>query len=670
MCGIYGTWNQDGRPVDLAGLRSAVECLRHRGPDGEGYLLVCSREGGWVSCSGPDTPAELLLPEVGSIPHEGWDLALGHRRLSIIDLSVRAHQPMTALEGRFSLTFNGEIYNHAELRGVLEAEGFRFLTRADSEVVLAAYLHWGPECVRRFSGMWGFAIWDGRQQQLFCSRDRFGIKPFYYTHAGGRFSFASEVHALVGDGRLAFAPDPTAIYRFISCGLLPAARHGKTFFAGVAELPAGTSLIVRRNGVSTIRHYRLSVGHPSERVGDPGQVAAGLAGILQDSVSRHLVADVPVGSCLSGGLDSSSIVGLMCRLSGLGGDAQRGPRTVSAVYGEGDPINEAPFIAALGEALPIDARFTTPNIDTLCRDLEPLVWRQGEPFEGLSVFAQWCVMRLARESGLKVVLDGQGADEILGGYRPFVPYLSEVLRTGRFSQALRDLGDLHAVGGMSRAGLLAAALTQCLPNRLVAALRRAVLPRRARFDLLAADFRASMSPEQALGDMLEDHDDSLSHSLRSQIEDWSLPQLLRYEDRNSMAVGIEARVPFLDHRVVEYAFGPAADLRVHAGWTKWVLRRAMEGLLPDRIAWRRDKLGFAVPDAAWGSALCGRMGSILCTGSAASDYLDLPSARREAERPQGGVGAREVWRCINLDLWLRQWQRSCGVVGLSGCVAT
>lgn len=602
MCGIFGLLQ--ATPFDAGELAEVSRRLAHRGPDGEGFL-VCTADGA-VPLAGPDTPATVLASRtafaprarVGDAALRAGGVVLGHRRLAILDVSPMGHQPMAAPGGRHWLTYNGEIYNFVELREELARLGHAFVGHSDSEVILAAYAEWGPACQDRFVGMWAFAVLDIEARTLFLSRDRFGIKPLYLYAAGGRLAFASEIKAFGALRGWRARANKHRLGDFLVWNLSDHAVE--TMFAGVTQLMPGHcaqvdvgALFVGQpapSRVDAVRWYEPTPANPLDRDGG----AEALRATLDDAVRLHLRSDVPVGSCLSGGLDSSAIVCLMARaLAAAGGGS---PRTFTARSRDAG-FDESMYAAAVVRATGASPHTVTPDPGRLFEVLDRIVWHQDEPFLGTSIFAQWLVFERAREAGVPVVLDGQGADEILGGYRGFYgAYLAGLARAGRVGAWAREVRHLRREIGFSplrSAGYTAAYLTP----RLVAAVGR--IDRRAYSDrgwlrpaergafrtdpFLAAGGRAASVREMSL----------------AQITATNLPMLLHWEDRNSMAFSVEARVPFLDHRVVELCLALSDADKVGGGVSKGVLRRAMRGIVPDLVLDRRDKMGFVTAEPLW-----------------------------------------------------------------------
>ncbi|MDW8403891.1 asparagine synthase (glutamine-hydrolyzing) [Chloroflexus sp.] len=662
MCGIYGIWHRHGKPVDLSALQIATNRLRHRGPDDEGYLLANPATGVVTPYAGSETDRRLMLPSLDKGWSDGCSLAFGFRRLAILDLSPAGHQPMASADRRFWIVFNGEIYNFIELREELQCIGHRFHSSSDTEVILAAYAQWGEKCLDRLNGMWAFAIWDRERRRLFLARDRFGIKPLYYAVIGPTFAFASEIKSLIGPHALPFKPEPAAIYQFLTDGNLPSPQHGATFFAGVHVLPAGHYLKVDLTSpIQPQRYYRIPVADESHRSRRVDDIIADYRDLFFDAVRLELRSDVTVGSCLSGGVDSSSIVCAVNRLlqqndCGLVHIGQQ-QKTFSAVYDSEGRYNERQHIEKVLRATAADGHFVVPTAERLHADLEKLTWHQEEPFQSTSIFAQWCVMSIARECGVTVLLDGQGADELLAGYRPYAHYLADLLRQTRWATFAREALLVCSRSGQSVLPLLRRTAIYAMPAPIPALAfycRRQVAHRQLpvlRADFAAACRRVASAP---LSSWYEQ--DSLDRHLRDAIAEVSLPHLLRYEDRNSMAFSIESRVPFLDHRLVEFVFRQAPHLRIWQGWTKWVHRQAMTGIVPAAIAWRSDKVGFETPEVDWQRRLLTMRPDLFTGNTHSSEYLDLPVVRRAiAQWLQHGGDTRRIWRWISLEVWLSVW---------------
>jgi asparagine synthase (glutamine-hydrolysing) len=523
------------------------------------------------------------------------------------------------------------MYNFIELREDLVGRGHRFRSEGDAEVILHAYEEWGKDCLARFNGMWAFALWDSKKQELFCARDRFGIKPFYYTRVGDTILFASEIKALLAHPGVGRRPDDALLLAFLAWGVLDHTEG--TMFEGVRQLrPAHRITFSRRGGGNPERYWDLAMNPlPGEAFPEEDERAArAFRDLLTDAIRIHLRSDVPVGTCLSGGIDSSTLAMVINRLIRAESPRSIGDRqkTFSVVFP--DPrFNEERFIDEVVAAAEVDARKATVEPGEILRDLPRLLAVQDEPFGSLSIAAQFRVMELASQS-VKVVLDGQGADEELGGYLAYQgSYVSGLLQGRHLSTAL------HELWGSSRhhGGFFPEALRQLLVRRERRALLRGDIPPVLRYT------------------------GSLDEVLKREILTTNLPALLHWEDRNSMAFSIESRVPFLDHRVVEFLGALPLRQKIRNGVTKYILRKAIKGLVPETIRCRMDKMGFVTPEEVWmREGLRPLVMEILTSPSfRARKYWDadqvLESFRRYLEG--GEAYSPELFRIVCTELWLR-----------------
>jgi asparagine synthase (glutamine-hydrolysing) len=578
MCGILGIVSA-GEWVDPAAVRAGLDVQAHRGPDGDGV---------WVRPGG-------AAPFV----------ALGHLRLAIIDLSDAAAQPMESDGGSLVITYNGEIYNYLELMAELEARGHRFRSRSDTEVILAAYGEWGAGCLAHLNGMFAFAIWDERRRELFAARDRFGEKPFHYIwdEGAGRFAFSSEIKGLLALPGVEAETDDRALFRFVAYQEL--AGSEQTLWRGVRRLPNAHWLRVRWSGgasrsleLATGRYWDIDLDRTESMTRD--EAARRFAELFEDGVRLRLRSDVPVGSSLSGGLDSSAVV---CQIHALG--AAGGQKTFSARM-EDPTLDEGEYIAAVAEQTGIEGHEVWPHAGELETLFPRLCYHLEEPFIQTSQFAQHLVMRLASEHGVTVLLDGQGADEMLAGYTPY------------FSAWYGHLADRWALGALwrERAGfrarhsrpfpltmrmLLGRMFGPIAGRRRDGAALRGGAPAAAWAEMGSwwngewlAEFRDDAPPE-----LPRSKRDGLTRKLYADTMCGELQELLRYGDRNSMAWSRELRQPFLDHRLAELLFALPPEYKLDRGETKVVLRRAVRDLIPPRVLNRQDKLGFQAPLPSW-----------------------------------------------------------------------
>ena len=554
MCGIAGLVDLAGGPPDRHVLLAMMRRIAHRGPDGGGWM---EDRGGTILRGLRDSSAPTASD---AFPASSGDVnaALGHQRLAITDLSDGGRQPMTRGDGRWWIVFNGAIFNAPELKRELEAAGERFTTATDTEVLLAAWIRWGTGALHRFNGMWAFAVWDARSRELVAARDRYGIKPFYWTTAANVFAFGSEPKAL-RPVRPA-VPDVKLVADYLARGAsIP--DGDSTAYDGYHELPAGSILRADASGIRAERWYDLD-----ERLRDAPpappfeEAAARLRELLDDAIRIRLRADVPVGLLLSGGVDSSGIAGILAaRYRG----AFSGP-AISLRYRRKE-IDESRYSDAVLRATGIPGEYVEPTPESFDRDLDEFMARTGHLTLGSVGYAQYRLYARARAVGLPVILVGQGSDEIFGGYEPWDVHVAQLWNRGRKWAALRE-------------GLLSGRRQWGWPigiRHTLGVVRTAKRPPRCR-----------CGPAGTLQD----------HQRHLLLVDY-LPAILESEDRNSMASAVESRLPFLDHRIVEFARTLPSDYLCRGGWTKAVLRRALEGLVPEYVLRRPRKLGLPGPVA-------------------------------------------------------------------------
>jgi len=646
MCGIAGIVSD--RASNLRPIASMTRALRHRGPDDEGMLLGASGAP-FRLFRGSETRAHPELPAFAVEDGAATRVALGHRRLSIIDLSPAGWQPMLSSDGGSAIVFNGEIYNYVELREELRGLGRAFRTDSDTEVLLAAWAEWGSECLSRLNGMFAFAIHDSRRGLLFCARDRFGVKPFYYHHRDGLLAFASEIKALAHHPAVPIAPDDRVLSGFLIDGFLDEGEG--TFFRDIVSLPAGHFLEYRVEAreLSVRRWYDLPA--PAEaRDLSP----AAFRGLLEDSVRLRMRSDVEVGTCLSGGLDSSAIVAIAARLRA--GQVQRFGHSSFTVTYEDKGFAEATHVDAVVARTGVASHRITPTARDFSGDFGAFLRAQDEPVPSLGMYSQYCVMKLAHREGVKVLLDGQGADEALAGYHyQFGPFLAETARTRGLAAMSGEIRDIHTVTGRPRVFLAALAAYHALPLQggVVRAARR-MFRTHASVDPRAFDtaFRGASG-----GGDSERHRPcpSLQMERRRDLVSTSIPALLRYEDRSSMAFGIEARLPFLDYRLVEAAIALPASALIRGGFTKRILRDAVSDLLPESVTWRRDKLGFPTPEKRLLSESAPFVRDILRQGGDLGGRLRPDALRGLESKSDADLAATPgLVRLLTTALWLQR----------------
>jgi asparagine synthase (glutamine-hydrolysing) len=538
MCGIAGIFSYGTEKVALNKLQQMTDAIIHRGPDGEGQ---------WI-----DAAARI---------------GLGHRRLSIIDLSDAGAQPMHYLD-RYTITFNGEIYNYIELREELIQQGITFRTKTDTEVLLALYHRYGADCLSRLDGMWALAIWNAETQELFCARDRFGEKPFHYAQHKNQIYFASEMKALWAAG-VPKVLRQDKMDAFVTDGTLYDAQHlDHTFYEGIYKLPHSHWMRIKNDGPLEIKRYFDIAVDKQDFAGTFEEACEEFRRLFRASLSRRCRSDVPVGTSLSGGLDSSTIV---CSLSEMIGHQKISPHTFSARF-EGFKKDEGVFIEQVIAKTGVVPHYIWPNGEEMYRDFEKLCWHQEEPFGSASIYAQYRVQQEAKNQGVTVLIDGQGADEILGGYVFYYTNYLNSFRQKNISRKERITEQNHYLDFHT-------------PHR---GLKKKLIQWSQFYD-----WRHKLN-----GKKLEPTP-SLNESLYNDLMLGGLQELLRYADRNSMAHSREVRLPFLDHKLVTFCFSLPDSYKLRMGWTKYILRKSFEDILPHDIAWRKEKVGFEPPQQDW-----------------------------------------------------------------------
>jgi asparagine synthase (glutamine-hydrolysing) len=643
MCGIAGAIAPGGG-IDPSALIRMNDRIAHRGTDGEGYLVGSSQEG---------RLRRRTREEVAEAGDAVAPVGFAHRRLTIIDLSERSDQPLVDASGEYAIAYNGEVYNYVELRDELTRLGRSFRSEGDTEVVLEAYKEWGAECVQRFVGMWAFAILDRPGRRVLLSRDRFGIKPLYYARLGDALYFASEIKALLAVPGLEVEPNEELVRRFLLDGGVDYSEE--TFFRGITKLPPAHNLSIGLDAERELEPRRYWSYPPQDGRVSEGDAATEFHELLEDAIRIHARSDVPVGTCLSGGLDSSSIVCLAEELRG-GGQIPRYTHSAFGYLPQDEAFSERRHMQSVIDKTGARMFFVDPPVERFVDELLHIVRQQDEPFGSTSIAAQWFVFEAARREGMKVMLDGQGADEVLGGYEGyFMVIASNLLRErkllsyARFSREHKELLGRPALPRLH-------ALWSVLPDRArrtASRSRRIPLPPGAQ--LMSGEMRETTRRHYE-----PNPPSSLYELLRTQTESVSLPSLLRFEDRNSMAHSIEARVPYLDHRVVEFAFRLRPEMKIKGVETKRVLREAMRGVLPEDIRARKDKLGFrAEPAAAWIIAERHRDSLVENRTGYERRWFDPGAMAALLDGDRSFDNELLAWRAINVKLWLRQhWGNS------------
>ena len=560
MCGISGIISHHGSDINLVQLKLMSDTLVHRGPDGSGE---------WI---GPQK-----------------NVGFAHRRLAIIDLSVDAAQPMHYL-GKYSIVFNGEIYNYIELKTQLKQLGYSFKTNSDTEVILAAYDYYQENCVQHFDGMFSFAIWNETTQTLFAARDRFGEKPFFYVNQNERFVFASEMKALWAIGIEKKLSNNMLSNYLITGNIQNPSSKSQTFYENIHALPPAHFLTINNQGLQITPYWNLEKNNILKDTEE--NVIKKLDELIHDSVIKRLRSDMPVGMSLSGGLDSTTLLHYITK-------HQPKVNTFSVVF-PGFEKDESSFVEKAVNHYQVKNFSITPNEKDLVDDFEKLMYHQEEPFQSSSIFAQYKVYQLAKENNIKVLIDGQGADEVFGGYLKYAQwYLMEEIRNKNFESFFTQKSKFENHFPAFQFGINNY-LAAFFPSRAAKALSiRADKKSQAKAyftnDFLAFNIGANHNDKPVVK--------SLNDILHFNTMQMGLEELLRFSDRNAMAHGCEVRLPFLNLQLVSYVFGLPSSYKIHDGFTKYILRKTMDGKLPDQIVWRKDKIGFEPPQHQWMNAV-------------------------------------------------------------------
>ena len=673
MCGIAGFLLDEINPAAPDWLTAMTQALFHRGPDDGGGVIFGMNAKPTVARRFPERDDR---PNWSYIPAK---IGIGARRLSIVDRSDAGAQPMSSPDGRVWLVYNGEIYNHAALRDELREIGSNFDGHSDTEVVLNGYRAWGAEVFARLDGMFACAIVDWAAGKMYLARDYFGIKPLYLGRFDDGMGFASEIKALLMLPGQPAGINETVLRDFLCDGRIDASEE--TMFTDIWSMPAGSYLEIDLRGKGTMHagatlHYFDWAYDAND--GDKGEHA--LRETLKGAVRSHLQGDVPIGSCLSGGVDSSSIVSLAHALRQAGEFDQLSQHTFTAVL-PGDALDESHFAQAVVDACRgLESHRVEPSPERFVACVDELLWHQEQPFGSPSIYMQWEVMRLARERGVTVLLDGQGGDELFCGYEGYIPmHLADLLRRGKVRRFRREY-KFARQGYYRNKKLLKHVMAALLPAATREKWRRADwLTKRPWLDpeLFIADAAPTMWERLGIQRANERSKPASAFSGRwwSMIRRDSLPQLLRFEDRNSMAHSIEARVPFLTRAMLMASVGesvgdhaqgasvdaPAlsADEKIVDGQLKVSLRDAMRGVVPDRVLDRTDKIGFSAPTGAWMRGGLEPWWKELVTSQS---FLDrgcfLPKGVvKLIERTEAGddEAALHLWRVAIVEQWARRF---------------
>jgi asparagine synthase (glutamine-hydrolysing) len=636
MCGFVGLVLRRPEAVSPGLVNELTRYLEHRGPDDQGIMTAQGRE--------------IRLQR--TYQQQESEVLLLHRRLSIIDLSEGGWQPMASEDRRYFIVFNGEIYNYLELRGELESLGYVFRSRSDTEVLLNACVHWGTACLHNLVGMFSFAFLDAYSRKLVLARDFFGIKPLYYNSWQSGLAFASEIKLLLRLPGVKPRGNPERLYKYLRFGMSD--NGGETLFSGIHQLPAAHFLEIdldNSHHLAPVRYWKPDQGHRLDISFE--DAAKKLRELFLESVSLHLRSDVAVGVALSGGIDSSSTLMGVRYL-------KPGQEIHACSYTAKDPsLNEEKWVELVGRAARATLHKSDPVAYELDRDLDDLIYVQEEPFSSTSVYAQHCVFRLAKKIGLKVMLSGQGADEILGGYPRYIgARMASLLRGAKLVEALKLFVNASRLPGHSFFMTLAWTASSIVPA-VFHPLLRFFSGNGARFRWL----RTSWFRDRGISGKTPGFfsgPDVLLESLAKSLSETSLPRLLRFEDRNSMYHSVESRVPFLTPKLVNFMYSlPEQYFIAPDGTTKWVFRKSMRGIVPDAILDRKDKIAFNTPERDWLIQLKPWVEETLSSEIISQiPLLDHKQIRGPWQRILSSArpSTSELWRLINLIAWTKRFE--------------
>ena len=595
MCGIGGIINKNNKSVEELLIHQMTDIIAHRGPDSSGSYLY-------------------------------KNIAFGHRRLSILDLSSSGHQPMKYLDD-LVITYNGEIYNFIEIREELIQKGYIFDSNSDTEVILKAYHCWGKTCVNYFNGMWSFSILDIKQKIVFCSRDRFGVKPFYYIENNDLFSFGSEISQL-----LPFLPNRILNKKVALDYLISGIEEcsNETFFKDIYLLKGGHNLVfdLQTNSYEIERYYNLKLSaQKNTSVDDYIQE-------LKRSITLRLRSDVKVGTCLSGGIDSSTISSFASKLYQNSNEKFMAIHAKSSEY----KTDESEFAKIVSKIANINLNFVEPSYSDFKSNILSIIKIQQEPFGSLSIIMQYFVFKKAKELGCIVMLDGQGGDETLLGYERYYPAIV------KSKKGIAKLKALLQSSKNSRLSLIDTIKYQYYFSNYKLRLKR-------------LKFKNSFYKSEILNEyeseelrIISESYNDISILQKNEIVSSQLPHLLKYEDRNSMANSIESRLPFLDYKLVELSLNTNNSLKIKDGWTKFILRKAAETILPKEIVWRKAKLGFNAPEKTWTKEFENEMIKEIQQSEILNNFIDFKKLYFK------NLDLRTKWRLYNFSAWEKEFK--------------
>lgn len=598
MCGISGIIESNKNFTDFSEIKRMNDLIIHRGPDAEGFYTY-------------------------------QNLALGHRRLSILDLTEVGNQPMT-YDDNLIITYNGEIYNYIELRDELLSLGYKFKTKTDTEVILASYKEWGENCLQRFNGMWAFALLDKKSNTLLLSRDRFGVKPLYFSENAGNFKFGSEIKQLLNNDS-----NQVNLNVLIESMLTFIDNHtSNTYFKGIYSLLPGHSMVydLKKNSYKINKYYELKINDRISKLSKNNAVDY-LLNLFTSAVKLRLRSDVRVGSCLSGGLDSSAVSAISC----FNYDSAFNQKFIGIHARSIDKeTDESLFAKDVSKFLDLNLHIVTPSVEDFKLLIDEVVYTQEEPFGSPSMFMGYKVFEKAKELDCKVMLNGQGGDEVLLGYER---YFSSYLYTLGFWKGLKELWKQSRNSRLKfYEPVLYLIYFTSFKVRKFNLQKRSFLRKDLKNSFDFCEIKRSIESFK-----------NISSLQINEISNIQLPHLLRYEDRNSMRHSIETRLPFLDFRIVEAGISFLPHFKIRNGWTKYIFRLALKEVIPEHIVWRKNKLGFNAPERSWLSAHKDSMVEEIAKSELLKSITDFEKLVKHFPK----LSYKDQWLYYNIAVWER-----------------
>jgi len=598
MCGISGIINYKKMPVEKELIRHFNNLMRHRGPDDEGYYF-------------------------------GFNFALGHRRLSIIDLSEKGHQPMEYLD-KYTIVFNGEIYNYIEIKDILKKQGYHFNTNSDTEVILASYDYWGELCVNQFNGMWAFAIYDKLKNNIFLSRDRYGIKPLYFCELTDRFVFSSELKPILSLKKNRYV-NKKILMDFLYIGYED--HTDETFFNDVFSLRPSHNLVfnLEKNNFTINKYYNIEYRQELKDL-PADEISSIFEEKFTNSIKLRLRSDVKVGTCLSGGLDSSSIATIGSEMYHQNSNESFSAITAKSFEPDTDESNYASMIAKNSN---LDWHTTEPNKQTFLNSLDNIVFALEEPFCLPNVLMQYFVFEKAKQIKCKVMLDGQGGDEVLLGYERYYP---SYLRSLPITKIADEFLKISKNSKLSKVNLLMYMIYFISP-----------FIRKMKLNRTHSHFNNNYKNIANL-DLINKQAKKYKNIFelqKSEINEFQLLHLLKYEDRNSMIHSIESRLPFLDYEFLEFALSVDPKFKIYNGYTKHILRNCMNKKMPDQVTWRKIKFGFNAPAKFWQEEYTDSMKLEIRESKILNDFLNMNQLLSNFKK----IDFNKRWRYFSVALW-------------------